>query len=265
MIVKRALFLLFFSILSYGQYEIPKRPETQKAVYQYKKIINENDENSLNQKLVKYADSTSTQIVVVSIASTKGENVLFLGAEWAQKWGIGQKGLDNGILILIAVDDRKLSINTGYGVEEFLTDALSKRIIDNTITPNFKKSEFYKGLNKGTDQIIEVLSGNFGSVKERKKNDDGFLLSLLVGLAVFSLMFFYPVVPAYKEFKKRKNDGQDVVFWDIYRDYAFNDGGTYHPSGRFSSPLSSSGGGGSSFGGGFGGGGFGGGGASGGW
>ena len=264
MILKRLIFLFFFSIQSFGQYEIPKKPTTQKAVYQFKKILNESDENSLNQKLIKYADSTSTQIVIVSIDSTNGENVLFLGAEWAQKWGIGQKGLDNGILILISVDDRKLSINTGYGIEEFLTDARSKRIIDNTISPNFKNSDFYKGLNLATDQIIEILEGNFESIKETKSEDNEILNSLLFGLLVLLFMFFYPIIPAFNEFKKRKNDGQDVIFWDIYRDYAFNDGGIYHPSGRFSSPFSDSGGGGS-FGGGFGGGGFGGGGASGGW
>ena len=128
--LKKLIFLLFVFIHSFGQYEIPNQPTTQKAVYQYKKILNDSEENSLNQKLTKYADSTSTQIVIVSIDSTKGEDVLFLGAQWAQKWGIGQKELDNGILILIAVDDRKLSINTGYGVEEFLTDARSKRSVD---------------------------------------------------------------------------------------------------------------------------------------
>ena len=264
MIFKRVIFLLFFSIQSFGQYEIPKKPNTQKAVYQFKKILNDSDENSLNQKLVSYADSTSTQIVIVSIDSSKGENVLFLGAEWAQKWGIGQKGLDNGILILIAVDDRKLAINTGYGVEEFLTDARSKRIIDNTISPNFKKSDFYKGLDIATDQIIEILAGNFDSIKETKSEEGEFPEILLIVLLLFLFMFFYPIIPAFNEFKKRKNDGQDVIFWDIYRDYAFNDGGIYHPSGSFSSPFSSSGGG-DGFGGGFGGGGFGGGGASGGW
>ena len=263
MIFKGLIFLLFFSIQSFGQYEIPNKPKAQKAVYQFKKILNDSDENSLNHKLVKYSDSTSTQIVVVSIDSTKGENVLFLGSEWAQKWGIGQKGLDNGILILIAVDDRRLAINTGYGIEEFLTDARSKRIIDNTITPNFKESEFYKGLDIATDQIIEILAGNFDSIEETKSEENDFSLQLII-LFGFLFMFFYPIIPAFNEFKKRKNDGQDVIFWDIYRDYAFNDGGIYHPSGRFSSPFSGSGGG-DGFGGGFGGGGFGGGGASGGW
>ena len=119
-----------------------------------------------------------------------------MGAQWAQKWGIGQKELDNGILILIAVDDRKLSINTGYGVEEFLTDARSKRIIDNTISPNFKKSEYYKGLNLATDQIIEILAGNFDSVKKTSSDDNEFLFGLLGGLLVLIFMFFYPTFPS---------------------------------------------------------------------
>ena len=208
--LKKIIFVLFFSFHSFGQYEIPNQPTIQKAVYQYKKILSDVDENSLNQKLVKYADSTSTQIVIVSIDSTKGEDVLFLGAQWAQKWGIGQNELDNGILILIAVDDRKLSINTGYGVEEFLTDARSKRIIDKTISPNFKKREYYQGLNLATDQIIEILAGNFESVQETRSDDNEFLNSILFGLLVFLFMFFYPIIPSFREFKKRKKDGQDL-------------------------------------------------------
>ena len=77
MMLKKIIFVLFFSFHSFGQYEIPNQPTIQKAVYQYKKILSDVDENSLNQKLVKYADSTSTQIVIVSIDSTKGEDVLF--------------------------------------------------------------------------------------------------------------------------------------------------------------------------------------------
>lgn len=261
--VRKMFFLFFLSVYcSYGQYEIPKKPITQKAVYQYKQILSSEEENALNQKLVKYADAKSTQIVVVCIATTKGEDVLYLGSLWAQKWGIGQKGKDNGILILIAVDDRKLSINTGYGVEGYLTDAMSKRIIDNTISPKFKKNNYYDGLDIATDQIIEVLAGNFSSVNT--KDNDALWFSVLCVLFVFLVIFLIPVSPAYQEYKKRKEDGQDVTFWDIYVDYSFNDGGTYHPTGNYTSPFSSSGGD-SGFGGGFGGGGFGGGGASGGW
>jgi uncharacterized protein len=86
--LKKLIFLLFVFIHSFGQYEIPNQPTTQKAVYQYKKILNDSEENSLNQKLTKYADSTSTQIVIVSIDSTKGEDVLF--------WELN--GLKNGEL-----------------------------------------------------------------------------------------------------------------------------------------------------------------------
>ena len=83
------------------------------------------------------------------------------------------------------------------------------------------------------------MAGNFDSIKETKSEEDDFSF-LLIFLFVLLFIFFYPIILAFNEFKK-KNDGQDVIFWDIYSDYAFNDGGIYQPSGRFSSPFSSSG------------------------
>ena len=110
--------ILCFGAQLYAQYEIPQKPRDQKAVYQYKKgeILKPEQVRVLNQKLVRYADSTSTQIVIAAINSTDGEDILYLGAQWANKWGIGQEKQDNGIFILVAKGDKKISINTGYGL-----------------------------------------------------------------------------------------------------------------------------------------------------
>ena len=144
-----------------AQFEIPGKPRKQTALYDYADVLNNNEERALTQKLIRYADSTSTQIVVVSIPSTDGEDIQFLGANWLSAWGIGQAGKDNGILILLARDDRRIGINTGYGVEDRLTDALSKRIIENRIIPEFKNGDYYGGLDAGTDAIAEVLTGAY--------------------------------------------------------------------------------------------------------
>ena len=109
-----------------AQFEIPEKPSLQTSLYDYADILSASEESALERKLIQYADSTSTQIVVVNISSTNGEEINFLGANWLSTWGIGQKGVDNGILILVADQDRKVGINTGYGVESMLTDALSK-------------------------------------------------------------------------------------------------------------------------------------------
>ena len=255
-----------FSFSLNAQYDIPKKPSTQKAVYQYTSLIPKSQEQKLNEKLIKYADSTSTQIVVIVIDSSKGEAHSFLAIEWAEQWGIGQKGTDNGVLLLVAKNDRKMFIATGRGIEEYLTDARAKRIISNTLTPNFKKSDYYTGLDEATDEIIEILAGNFSSDNKKRKSSDGipgwvgvvFFVIVFIGIA-----FISPISAVNNEFNKRKKDGQEVNWWDIYWDYTMNDGGVYHPGGSWSGSYGGSGGGG--FGGGFGGGGFGGGGAGGGW
>ena len=259
--------LLCFSFQSYAQYEIPAKPSDQRAVYQYKNgvIMDEKPAWALNQKLVRYADSTSTQIVIASINSTNGEDILYLGAQWANKWGIGQEKKDNGIFILVAKGDRKISINTGYGVEEFLTDALSKRIINKTIRPAFKKGAYYKGLNKATDQIIAILDGNFDASELKKSDFTTWDFIFWTFIFVVPFIVIGHLLWIRREWKKRKGDGQDVTFGEIFRDYTFNDGILYHPGGSISSQQSSGSYGGGFGGGGFGGGGFGGGGASGGW
>ena len=259
--------ILCFGAQLYAQYEIPKKPRDQKAVYQYKKgeILKPEQVRVLNQKLVRYADSTTTQIVIAAINSTDGEDILYLGAQWANKWGIGQEKQDNGIFILVAKGDRKISINTGYGVEEYLTDALSKRIINNTMRPAFKKGNYYNGLNKATDQIIAILDGNFDTSELKKKDLTPWDFILWTFILVIPFIIIGHLMWIRREWKKRKDDGQDVTFGEIFRDYTFNDGVLYHPGGSISSQQSSGSFGSGFGGGGFGGGGFGGGGASGGW
>ena len=124
----KAKAILFFACLlafpALGQYEIPPKPPLaeQTSVYDYIGLLDAVEKSSLEQKLIRYSDSTSTQIVMAIIGSTEGENIEYLGAQWGEAWGIGQDKEDNGILILLARDDRRIAINTGYGVEEFLTD-----------------------------------------------------------------------------------------------------------------------------------------------
>lgn len=118
----------FFTFhLSNAQYEIPAKPELQTSVYDYIELLSANEKEVLENKLIKYSDTTTTQIVLIVIASTNGEDINYLGANWGEKWGIGQAQQDNGILILLARDDRKIAIQTGKGVEHLLTDAMSKR------------------------------------------------------------------------------------------------------------------------------------------
>ncbi|MBP0903214.1 TPM domain-containing protein [Mariniflexile gromovii] len=253
--------ILSFSF-SYAQFEIPKKPEFQTSVYDYVNLLTPSQKSSLEEKLIKYSDTTSTQIVIATINSTEGENIDYLGAKWAHAWGIGQAKEDNGVFILLAKGDRKISIKTGYGVEHLLTDAMSKRIIEQDIIPYFKQEDYYGGLNRGTDAIFEVLTGEYQGTRI-ESNDSGFPFGFVI-----ILVLIFIILSISKNNRRggkggnrgNKSGGFSILDAIILSNMGRSSGGGF---GSGSSGGGFSGGGG--FGGGFGGGGFGGGGASGGW
>src|SRR5690606_32112440 len=132
---------LLLSQFNYAQFDIPAKPKEQKqtSVYDYANILEENQRKSIERKLINYADTTSTQIVLITIPSLKGENIGLLGPKWGHEWGIGQKGKDNGIVILFAGQEKQIGIYPGYGIESKITAGQGGEIIRNVIIPEFKK------------------------------------------------------------------------------------------------------------------------------
>ncbi len=252
------LFLaIFFSKNTFAQYPIPEIPKKseQTSLYDYINLLSKPEHNNLKQKLLRYSDSTSTQIVIVIVSTTKGEDISFLGAKWGEKWGIGQADEDNGILILLAKDDRQIDINTGYGIEYRITDLMAERIINQIIIPEFKQGDFYSGLDKGSDAIFQALNGEFKEDRTFSKFPEEIIIAIIILIIIIIIIV---------RSKKRGNGGGsgglgsllDVIILS-------NQGRTGGYGGSSSGGGWSSGGG--SFGGGFGGGSFGGGGASGSW
>lgn len=248
---------VFFSEMITAQFNIPPKPSDrdQHFVYDYVDLLSKEESRLLELKLKNYADTTSTQIVIAIIKSTKGEDISFLGAKWGQKWGIGQADEDNGILIILAKDDRTIDINTGYGIEYRITDRMAEQVINGYMIPEFRNGNYYQGLNKGTSVIFEMLAGEF---KAEPKSD--FPYAHIVLFAIF-LLFWIIMISASRKGRggkggKRGGSGLDTLLDVIILSNAGRIGG--------SSWGGSSGGGGFG-GGGFGGGGFGGGGASGSW
>lgn len=252
------LVCLAYAQTALAQFDIPKKPALETSVYDYINLLSPSEKSSLENKLIKYSDTTSTQIVVAIISSTKGENIDYLGTKWAHDWGIGQAKEDNGVFILLAKDDRKIAIKTGYGVEHLLTDALSKRIITQDIIPYFKQNNYYGGLNKGADVIFEVLQGEYKSSR-KTDNNKGFPFGL-----IFIIIFIIILI----SISKNRRGGNNGRGGNKHRGFDIWDAIILSNMGRGSFGSGSGGFGGSSgggFSGGFGGGGFGGGGASGGW
>lgn len=252
------LVLMLVSTLANAQFQIPKKPNVQTSVYDYSQLLNPQQAAQLEQKLIRYSDSTSTQIVVAIINSTEGEYINYLATSWAQEWGIGVAKKDNGVFILLAKDDRKINISTGYGVEHLLTDKMCSRIIQESIIPFFKKNDYYGGLEAGSSQVFKVLTGEF-KADPREAHGTSSSKEILFLIFIFIILL--------------------IAFSKIGKNNGRNNGGRRRPSGLLEAILlsnmgrgsfggnsdSSGGFGGGGFGGGFGGGGFGGGGASGGW
>jgi uncharacterized protein len=244
---------LLFSQVTLGQYTIPEKPSFQTSVYDYAKLLSGAEKTQLEEKLVRYSDTTSTQIVVIIIEDLNGDNIETLTPNWGEKWGIGDAEKDNGIVILLSKNDRKIWISPGYGTEVQLVAGMAGEIVRNVIIPEFKAGSYYNGLDKGTDAVFKVLTGKY---KGERKKDKGSKIPLLI-ILVFVILF---LIIASKS--KGKNGGNSGGFggpdlMDIIILSSLGRGG-----GNFGGGSSSGGGG---FGGGFGGGGFSGGGAGGSW
>lgn len=252
------------SLFSQG-YDIPEKPKFQTSVYDYIGLLSSGQKTSLEGKLVRYSDTTSTQIVTIIISSTKGEDINYLAANWGEKWGVGDAKKDNGVLVLLAKDDRKIAIQAGKGTEHVLTDFQSKRIIERVIIPEFKRGDFYAGLDKGSDYIFRTLNGEF--VGTRKNNSEGFDPGIIIFIIIV-IIFFILISRGNKNNRGggrryRKRTIASDILETIILSNAGRGGGSFGGGFGGSSGGGSFGGGG--FGGGFGGGSFGGGGASGGW
>ena len=140
---------------------IPEKPTTVRYVNDFAQIFSESQREELEYMLKSYKDTTSTQIVVVSVKSLEGMDASQYAAELGEKWGVGQKQEDNGIVFLIAPTERKMFIATGRGTQDRLTDVYIARIRDNYILPEFKRGDYYSGTTLGVKQIMNKLSGAF--------------------------------------------------------------------------------------------------------
>jgi uncharacterized protein len=214
----------------------------------------------LEEKLLDIDKTTSTQITIVTIKNLGGYEVAQFAVELANRWGIGQKSKDNGVLLLASTEDRKVNISTGYGLEGALTDAMSGRIIRNEITPEFKNGNFYEGFNKGTDAIIAATKGEYKAdpASDRKRKGAPVSSILVMIIVIYIILWILSKIGGggggnYMSGRGRRGWGGGFI------------GGSILGSGLGGGGWG--GGGGSSGGGfgGFGGGSFGGGGASGSW
>lgn len=258
--------ILFFVLVlfnvsnTFAQFTIPEKPSFQTSVYDYANVLSADEKTQLEEKLIRYSDSTSTQIVVITIESLKGEDIGILTPRWGQEWGIGgSKENDNGVVILLAKAERKIWISPGYGLEDKLTAGIGGEITRNIIIPEFKAGSYYRGLDKGADALFDVFKGKYKGERKQSKGKDFPILPIIIIIVIVLVLAS----------KNKKGGGGNsgnsggggpslldvIILSSLGRGGGFGGG-----SGGFGG---SSGGGG--FGGGFGGGGFSGGGSGGSW
>lgn len=183
--------LLLISFVSFtSAQDIPKRPVPPRLVNDFTNTLTSDQVQTLENKLVKVDDSTSTQIAVVIVKSLNGSSVEDYNLKIGRDWGVGGKDFNNGIILLISKDDRKLNIATGYGLEGALPDITASHIIEDVIVPNFKGDDYYRGIDEGTDAIIQAVKGEYNVARKSKGSGGGggfgFLIFIIILLVVLS-------------------------------------------------------------------------------
>lgn len=252
--------LLLVTLVTNAQPKVPEK--TENHVNDFAGMMSGQQVQTLEQKLRKYNDSTGTQIVVVTLETLNGEEPMDVATEIGHKWGVGGAKNDNGVVILLAKQEHKSFIATGYGMEPILTAGICKKITTLVMKPYFKQGQFYEGLDEAVNNIIGLASGQFKPDQIGKKHKgNGFVL-----VVIFFIIIFVVIAFLQKMRQTRHNhigsDGSGpgllttLLLMDIFTNSGRR-GGSYND-------FSSGGGDFSDFGG-FGGGDFGGGGAGGDW
>ena len=130
-------------------------------------VLDASTTTALTQSLAELEQKTTDQLVVVTLKSLQGTSIEDYGYQLGRRWQIGQKDKNNGVLLIVAPNERKVRIEVGYGLEGALTDAVSKLIIENSILPRFKVADYAGGIKRGVEDIIQVLSGDAQEWQDR--------------------------------------------------------------------------------------------------
>ncbi len=207
-----AFFVLLSGLVATTAFAAPKFPDLAgQRVVDDAHLLDDATKQALSVKLKALEDATTDQVVVVTVNDLQGYEIEDYGYQLGRYWGIGQKAggpqasngqtyKDNGILLIVAPNERKVRIEVGYGLNPVMTDALSSIIIRNTILPKFKAGDFPGGITAGTDAIIEQLSLDRGVAIQKaqdaqtesvaaSKGKHGFPLPVIIFLIVIFILF----------------------------------------------------------------------------
>ena len=193
---KFALFIaLLVSFCAFAQIEkvLPPKPNPPRLVNDFAGVLTPEQRQALEAKLVAYDDSTSNQVAVVTVKTTGDYVIDEVALGILRTWGVGGTK-NNGIVILAAIEDRKVWIATGYGLEGAVPDITAKTITDNDITPNFRQEAYYRGFDEATNSLIKAASGEYKAPQGYRKgsrNRGGgsgkFIIAIIILFVILSM------------------------------------------------------------------------------
>lgn len=263
--LKKIFFLLIFLAAGFTAFAQNYPEKTNSLVNDFPGLMSSGDKAKLETKLDSFDDTTSTQIAIVLVKTIGDYDIIQYGTELGRRWGIGQQRKNNGLLIIAAVDDRKVAILPGYGLEGAVPDIVTHQIIEKDIKPYFRNRDYYGGLDSATTDIIKYTKGEYKADKKADSGNSGNVgggIITLIIIVIFILIFI---------FRNRGGGGQIIggrgsasPFWWFLAGDILGGSGRGGGWGGGSGGGFGGGGGGGGFGG-FGGGSFGGGGSSGSW
>ena len=183
--------LLLVSFVTVAQ-NIPARPTPPRLVNDLANVLSPQEEQQLESELVAYDDSTSNQIAIVLVNTLDDYPIEEYATKLFREWGVGNKKNNNGVVLLAALQDRKVRIEVGYGLEGAIPDIIANHIIENDIKPNFKSGDYYEGLSKAAHSIIKAAAGEYkapANYRKKKGGGSAFPFGLLVVIIILIVIF----------------------------------------------------------------------------
>lgn len=184
------LLLVFIGFQTVFSQKIEPKPNPPKAVNDFANLLEPFQEQALEQKVDTYNDTTSSAIVIITVPTLNGYDIAEVSLKYLRDWGIGMKGKNNGVVILVSAKEHRARIETGYGMEGVLPDILAKQIIDERMIPFFKNGDYYAGLNNAVDAIILAAAGEYKADPNAKKGG-GSLIGKIIPLAVIFIIILF--------------------------------------------------------------------------
>jgi uncharacterized protein len=193
--MKKLVFLLFLiaSVTAFSQ-NVPPRPNPPRLVNDLAHVLTADQAQALENKLVAYDDSTSTQIVIVTVPTVGDRGIEDFALQILRTWGVGNKEKNNGIVIVASIDDHKIRIETGYGMEGAIPDITANQIIQSEIVPAFREGNYYRGFDQATDAIFRAAAGEYKAPEDYNRRNKviskgtgfPFLIIIIILIIIFS-------------------------------------------------------------------------------